>query len=222
MRGHRRASTCCRNAAQRATDLLVEMLMAVIAVFMVICGISSCRRPGTIPSRISRFCRSASTYLADPDRRLLTLLFIIEHLHHRPAGAGGDRACAACANKAGDGRSHPARHAVPLLCLGMPIAYALGSGALVGALWIGIPPEAVMLQISDGVSKVRDADHPVLRAGRRDHGRRRHGAPAGRLRQCAGRLCASAAGCRLVNILATTFLCGISGSSVADTRRSAR
>ena len=38
--------------------------------------------------------------------------------------------------------------------LGMPISYSLGFGALVGALWIGIPPEAVMLQISNGVSKV--------------------------------------------------------------------
>ena len=38
--------------------------------------------------------------------------------------------------------------------IGMPISYSLGFGALVGALWIGIPPEAVMLKISDGVSKV--------------------------------------------------------------------
>ena len=38
--------------------------------------------------------------------------------------------------------------------IGMPISYALGLGALVGALWIGIPAEAVMLKISDGVSKV--------------------------------------------------------------------
>ncbi len=38
--------------------------------------------------------------------------------------------------------------------IGMPISYSLGFGALAGALWIGIPPEAVMLKISDGVSKV--------------------------------------------------------------------
>ena len=38
--------------------------------------------------------------------------------------------------------------------IGMPISYALGFGALAGALWIGIPLEAVMLKISDGVSKV--------------------------------------------------------------------
>jgi hypothetical protein len=34
---------------------------------------------------------------------------------------------------------------------GVPIAYSL---ALAAALWIGIPLEAVMLKISDGVSKV--------------------------------------------------------------------
>ena len=38
--------------------------------------------------------------------------------------------------------------------IGMPISYSLGFGALAGALWIGIPAEAVMLKISDGVSKV--------------------------------------------------------------------
>jgi len=41
-----------------------------------------------------------------------------------------------------------------LLALGVPIAYSLGLAAIVGAMWIGIPLEAVMLKISDGVSKV--------------------------------------------------------------------
>ena len=42
-----------------------------------------------------------------------------------------------------------------LVCfaLGVPIAYALGLGALAGAYRIGIPLEAVMLQVSSGVSK---------------------------------------------------------------------
>ena len=46
--------------------------------------------------------------------------------------------------------------ATMLLCflIGMPIAYSLAMAAIVGALWIGIPLEAVMLKISDGVSKV--------------------------------------------------------------------
>src|SRR5258705_8050319 len=38
-----------------------------------------------------------------------------------------------------------------LLCaLGVPVAYALGLSALLGALWADIPLEAVMLRISDG------------------------------------------------------------------------
>src|SRR5438874_13636892 len=43
-----------------------------------------------------------------------------------------------------------------LVCfvIGMPIAYALALAAIAGAFWIGIPLEAVMLKISDGVSKV--------------------------------------------------------------------
>src|SRR3981189_3918873 len=39
------------------------------------------------------------------------------------------------------------------IALGVPIAYALALAALAGAWWIGIPIEAVMLQISSGVSK---------------------------------------------------------------------
>src|SRR6516225_3623493 len=38
--------------------------------------------------------------------------------------------------------------------LGVPIAYSLALAAIAGAMWIGIPLEAIMLKISDGVSKV--------------------------------------------------------------------
>ena len=38
--------------------------------------------------------------------------------------------------------------------IGIPVAYAMGLATLVTALWIDIPLEAVMLKISDGVSKV--------------------------------------------------------------------
>ena len=38
--------------------------------------------------------------------------------------------------------------------IGVPIAYGLGLAAITAALWIGLPLEAVMLQISNGVSKV--------------------------------------------------------------------
>src|SRR5437764_9288679 len=38
-----------------------------------------------------------------------------------------------------------------LCAIGVPVAYSLGLSALVAALWIDIPLEAVMLKISDGV-----------------------------------------------------------------------
>src|SRR5476649_2679166 len=38
--------------------------------------------------------------------------------------------------------------------VGVPIAYSLGLAAIAGAWSIGIPLEAVMIKISDGVSKV--------------------------------------------------------------------
>ena len=38
-----------------------------------------------------------------------------------------------------------------LLCaLGVPVAYALGLGAIIAALYVDIPLEAVMLKVSDG------------------------------------------------------------------------
>ena len=101
--------------------------------------------------------------------------------------------------------------------LGMPISYSLGFGALVGALWIGIPPEAVMLQISNGVSKVAMLTIPffVLAGAIMAEG--------GMARRLVGLanvivgLVRVRGGLSAVNIIATTFLSGISGSSVADT-----
>ena len=39
------------------------------------------------------------------------------------------------------------------LVIGMPVSYALGVSALIGAWWAEIPLQAVMLQVSSGVSK---------------------------------------------------------------------
>src|SRR5262249_58085779 len=40
-----------------------------------------------------------------------------------------------------------------IVCLlGMPVAYALGLAAILGALWTDIPLEAVMLKVSGGMS----------------------------------------------------------------------
>ena len=100
--------------------------------------------------------------------------------------------------------------------IGMPISYALGFGALVGALWIGIPPEAVMLKISDGVSKVAMLTIPFfVLAG----AIMAEGGMAQRLVKLANVIVGVVrvrGGLSAVNILATTFLSGISGSSVAD------
>jgi tripartite ATP-independent transporter DctM subunit len=100
--------------------------------------------------------------------------------------------------------------------IGMPISYALGIGALVGALWIDIPAEAVMLKISDGVSKVAMLTIPFfVLAG----AIMAEGGMARRLVAFANVLIGVVrvrGGLAAVNILATTFLSGISGSSVAD------
>ena len=40
-----------------------------------------------------------------------------------------------------------------LMIIGMPVAYALGLSALIGAWWIDIPLDAVMIAIAAGVNK---------------------------------------------------------------------
>jgi tripartite ATP-independent transporter DctM subunit len=101
--------------------------------------------------------------------------------------------------------------------LGVPIAYALGLGALAGAYWIGIPLEAVMLQVSSGVSKFAMLTIPFfVLAG----AIMAEGGMARRLVAFANVLVGMIrirGGLSAVNVLATTFLSGISGSAVADT-----
>ncbi len=106
-----------------------------------------------------------------------------------------------------------------LVCfaLGVPIAYALGLGALAGAYWIGIPLEAVMLQVSSGVTKFAMLTIPFfVLAG----AIMAEGGMARRLVAFANVLVGLVrirGGLSAVNVLATTFLSGISGSAVADT-----
>ena len=99
----------------------------------------------------------------------------------------------------------------------MPSAYALGLGALAGAYWIGIPLEAVMLQVSSGVSKFAMLTIPFfVLAG----AIMAEGGMARRLVAFANVLVGVVrirGGLSAVNVLATTFLSGISGSAVADT-----
>jgi tripartite ATP-independent transporter DctM subunit len=103
------------------------------------------------------------------------------------------------------------------VALGVPIAYSLGLAAIAGAFWIGIPIEAVMLKISDGVSKVAMLTIPFfVLAG----AIMAEGGMARRLVAFANVLVGFVrlrGGLSIVNVLATTFLSGISGSSVADT-----
>src|SRR5450432_3915856 len=109
--------------------------------------------------------------------------------------------------------------ATMLVCflIGMPIAYSLALAAIAGAMWIGIPLEAVMLKISDGVSKVAMLTIPFfVLAG----AIMAEGGMARRLVAFADVLVGFTrvrGGLSVVTVLATTFLSGISGSSVADT-----
>ena len=101
--------------------------------------------------------------------------------------------------------------------LGVPIAYSFGLAALAGAYWIGIPLEAVMLQVSSGVSKFAMLTIPFfVLAG----AIMAEGGMARRLVAFANVLVGLVrirGGLSAVNVLATTFLSGISGSAVADT-----
>src|SRR5262252_7094894 len=101
--------------------------------------------------------------------------------------------------------------------IGVPIAYSLALAAIAGCLWIGIPLEAVMLKISDGVSKVAMLTIPFfVLAG----AIMAEGGMARRLVRFADVLVGVTrvrGGLSVVNVVATTFLSGISGSAVADT-----
>src|SRR5258705_4748710 len=109
--------------------------------------------------------------------------------------------------------------ATMLVCflIGMPIAYSLALAAIAGAWSIGIRLEAVMLKISDGVSKVAMLTIPFfVLAG----AIMAEGGMARRLVAFADVLVGFTrvrGGLSIVNVLATTFLSGISGSAVADT-----
>src|SRR5258707_9768600 len=97
--------------------------------------------------------------------------------------------------------------------IGVPIAYSLALAAIAGAFWIGIPLEAVMLKISDGVSKVAMLTIPFfVLAG----AIMAEGGMARRLVAFADVLVGFTrvrGGLSAVNVLATTFLTGISGSA---------
>ena len=102
-----------------------------------------------------------------------------------------------------------------LMLVGMPVAYALGLAALMGAMWIDLPLDAVMIQMASGVNKFSLLAIPCfVLAG----AIMAEGGMSRRLVAFAGVLIGFVrGGLSLVNILASTFFGAISGSSVADT-----
>ena len=104
---------------------------------------------------------------------------------------------------------------VVLMLVGMPVAYALGMAALVGAIWIDLPLDGVMIQMASGVNKFSLLAIPCfVLAG----AIMAEGGMARRLVAFAGVLVGFVrGGLSLVNILASTFFGAVSGSSVADT-----
>jgi tripartite ATP-independent transporter DctM subunit len=99
--------------------------------------------------------------------------------------------------------------------LGMPVAYALGLAAILAALWVDIPLEAVMLKVSGGMSGFSLLAIPFfILAG----AIMAVGGMAERLVNLAKVFVGFIrGGMALVNIVASTMFGCISGSSVADT-----
>jgi len=101
-----------------------------------------------------------------------------------------------------------------LVVLGVPIAYAIGIASLITALVIGIPLEAILLKVSDGVDNFSLLAIPFfVFAG----ALMAEGGMAWRLVNFANIFVGFIrGGLAMVNILASMFFGGISGSSIAD------
>lgn len=102
-----------------------------------------------------------------------------------------------------------------MLAIGVPVAYAVGISAVLGAWYIDIPLEAVMIQLTNGVNKFSLLAIPFfILAG----AIMAEGGIARRLVNFAYIFVGFIrGGLSLVNIVASTFFGAISGSSVADT-----
>ncbi|MFU0930985.1 TRAP transporter large permease [Kluyvera cryocrescens] len=102
-----------------------------------------------------------------------------------------------------------------MLAIGVPVAFAVGISAIVGAWYIDIPLEAMMIQLTNGVNKFSLLAIPFfILAG----AIMAEGGIARRLVNFAYIFVGFIrGGLSLVNIVASTFFGAISGSSVADT-----
>jgi TRAP-type C4-dicarboxylate transport system permease small subunit len=77
--------------ARRMTNLIVEILMGIFAIFMIVYGIRLCEATWQNTIAEFPFLRVGLVYSAIPVGAFFTLLFIIEHLTiGRPSGAGVD------------------------------------------------------------------------------------------------------------------------------------
>jgi tripartite ATP-independent transporter DctM subunit len=103
-----------------------------------------------------------------------------------------------------------------VLCMmGMPVAYALGLAAVLAALWMGIPLEAIALKTSDGMDDFPLLAIPFFILAGAIMG---EGGMATRIINLAKVFVGFIrGGLGLVNLLASTLFGCISGSSVADT-----
>jgi len=99
--------------------------------------------------------------------------------------------------------------------VGFPVAFAVGLSAFIGAWWIDLPLEAVVIQITNGINKFSLLTIPFfILAG----AIMAEGGIARRLVNFAYIFVGFIrGGLSLVNIVASTFFGAISGSSVADT-----
>ncbi|CAI0799790.1 TRAP transporter large permease [Serratia ficaria] len=102
-----------------------------------------------------------------------------------------------------------------LLMLGFPVAFAVGLSAFIGAWWIDLPLEAVIIQVTNGINKFSLLTIPFfILAG----AIMAEGGIARRLVNFAYIFVGFIrGGLSLVNIVASTFFGAISGSSIADT-----
>ncbi|ERK17280.1 TRAP-type C4-dicarboxylate transport system, large permease component [Pantoea sp. AS-PWVM4] len=102
-----------------------------------------------------------------------------------------------------------------LLLVGFPVAFAVGFSAFIGAWWIDLPLEAVVIQVTNGINKFSLLTIPFfILAG----AIMAEGGIARRLVNFAYIFVGFIrGGLSLVNIVASTFFGAISGSSVADT-----
>ena len=198
---------------RRASLFLSELLMGVIAIFMVVWGLRLVQT--TWGNSVDQFPWLWRRIFYRSWSAGAMMFFVVERLTIGPPPRDGADAHVPVVILMDI--------AVLLLsmcfffAIGMPIAYALALSSLVGALWIDLPVGAVMQQFASGVGKVSMLTIPFfVLAG----AIMAEGGMARRLVDFAAVVVGFTrmrGGLSQVNILATTIMSGISGSSVADT-----